>query len=292
MLVLNSALVDQHVAGTINLKYPRFCYETITRGATITASGTASGFFAQALANSLTREFWKADSLPGTVTVTNGAGAPMNYCGIAAHTLGTDSATVTLQYSDDDSTYVDVDSVSPSDDNPILFLFPMNNAVYWRLSITGTDAPSIGVWYIGKTLVAERGVYQGYDPIELSRKTILRPQMSESGQWIGRSKTRQSYSSPIAIDNLSSVWYRRYFEPFVQDIIENPYFFAWRPVPNLTSPSLIMDFAEQEYACQSAFTGETDGVGYVQTNEDIKPSNSGPRDLMSVTIPMEGLALT
>jgi hypothetical protein len=291
MLVINDVLSDQHLAGTENLAYPRLCYQNAVRGEALTASTTAAGFFEQAPANSLTYESWSPSSLPATLDVTVSGSLPVTYCGIASHTLGTSAATVALQYSTDGTTYVTVDEVGAVDDAPILFMFAKINAQYWRLSISGSTAPSLAVWYLGEALVMERGVYQGYTPIELSRKTIFRPQMSESGQWIGRSIVRKSVSSTMQVNNLSNVWVRRYLEPFIVSALRYPYFFAWHPIPDYAGKSLILDFAEQQYASSRALSSATDGVAYVQTSSDVQPTNSGPRDLMSVSIPMEGLAL-
>jgi len=64
--------------------------------------------------------------------------------------------------------------------------------------------------------------------------------------------------------NLTAQWYREKFDPFVVYARSRPFFIAWR-------------YAE--------FPLE---VGFVWTTDDIRPTNSGPRDLMSVSMSVDG----
>lgn len=75
-------------------------------GGTITASGTATGYFADAPDNSLTYERWKPDGLVSTWEHAFAGLPSIDYCGIAGHTLGTDQVEVTAQYRGDERTNV------------------------------------------------------------------------------------------------------------------------------------------------------------------------------------------
>jgi hypothetical protein len=252
---------------TVPLTHSRIGMNNITRTGTATASTTATGFSANAPKNGLTYEYWRPTSMPATWAIDAGVSVSVNYCGIAAHELGSKSATVTVQYSTDNSSWTTLDSSSPTDDSPLMFLFAPVSARYWRISISGAVAPSIGVVYFGTTLDMQRPCYAGLSPINFSRETVLRTNRSEGGQFLGRSVIRQGSSMSVGFRHLDYSWYKTNFDPFVKDALSYPFFFAWRP------------------------DGYPEQVGYVWTLEDIKPSTMGIRDLVEVSFNMVGLAV-
>jgi hypothetical protein len=246
------------------LTHARIGYQKIS--GTITASSTADGYDAEYPDNELTYNFWKPDSMPATWEVDAGTASDCNYIGIAAHTLGTDSVTVTAQYYDGDlSSWVDIDSTLPGDDSPIMFLFDSVSWTKYRLSFSGSTAPRIGVVYMGVTLDMQRGIYGGHSPLTLSRQTTIRPTMSESGQFLGRSIIATGCKTSWAWSNLGPFWYRENFDPFVEHCRTKPFFIAWRP---------------------SKFPNE---VGYCWTSSDITPTNNGNAGYMDVSVTATGL---
>lgn len=247
------------------LTHSRIGYNTFTATGTATASTAQALFPASAPLNSLTYEYWRPTSLPATWTLDAGSSKMANYFGIAAHTLGSSGCTITIAGSDDNITWTDIDSLTPTDDSPIMFLFANRIARYWRLSINGGAVPSIGVVYVGPVLEMMRPIFGGVSPINLSRVTVIRPNKSEGGQWIGRSVIRSGFIMSVQYNNLDGQWYRTNFDPFVQSAIYTPFFYAWRPL------------------------GYLDGVGYVSVDKDITPRNSGIRDLMTVGFVMVGV---
>jgi len=251
---------------TIPLSHSRIGHQTYTRSGTATASSAQADFPADAPLNELTYEFWRPTALPATWTLDAGSSVSANYFGIAAHTLGTSANTVTIQGSSDDITYTDIDSITPSDNSPIMFLFAGVSYRYWRLSITGSIIPSIGVVYVGTALEMLRPCYGGLTPISLSRDTVIRPNRSEGGQWLGRSVIRSGSSMRVGYTNLDNNWVRTTFKEFIEDAVLYPFFFAWRP------------------------DNYPDDVGYVWVADDIKPSNMGRNSLMQVSFDMTGLS--
>ena len=260
-------VIQSGYSPTIPLTHSRIGHRTITRTGTATASSTATGFSADAPLNGLTYEYWKPTSMPATWAVDAGSASSVNYCGIAAHTLGSSSATVTVQYSTNNSTWVNVDSTSPTDDSPIFFLFAPVSARYWRLSISGSVAPAIGVIYFGASLDMQRPCFSGLNPINFSRETAIRTNRSEGGQFLGRSIIRQGSSMSVGFRHLDYSWYKTNFDPFVEDALRYGFFFAWRP------------------------QGYPETIGYVWTTEDIRPTTMGIRDLVEVSFSMVGLAI-
>jgi len=253
------------------LTHARIGHSTITRTGTLSASGEEAGFEADAAKNEMTYEFWRPDALPATWRIDAGAAVSVDYVGIAAHTLGFDGASVKPQWSNDDSAWNDVTDVSahaPADDSPILFLFAAESHRYWRIEITGSTVPSVGVVYIGAALAMPRPIYGGHSPLDLSRNTVIRPQRSERGQFLGRSIVRSGFSTDFSWQHLTPEFYRDEFDVFVEDARRFPFFLAWRP---------------------STFP---ESVGYVWTGQDISPSNMGVgKGLMQVSLAVEGIGL-
>ena len=248
----------------IPLSHSRIGIDNIVRGGTVTASSAVEGFPASAAANPLTYEFWRPETLPATWAVDAGAAVTCNYIGIAAHTL--QGAEVEIEYSLDNSTWEPIDSTGPSNNGPIMFLFTPITARYWRI-VVKNQVSSIGVVYIGQTLDMQRPCFAGLGPINFSRETVIRPNRSESGQWVGRSIIRQGSSMSVSYKHLEYDWYKDNFDPFVEDARKYPFFFAWRP------------------------DNYPETVGYVWTAQDITPSTMGIRNLLEVGFEMQGLAI-
>lgn len=264
-IVITQNLVAS-ASGDTSLKLARIGYENLVRGNTPSVSTTATGFFAGALRNSLTHEFWKPTASPATIEWT-GLSATVDYIGIAAHTLGSESVTVKLEYSTDNgSSYTEIKEFIHGTDNDIMVLFDeVTNVTNVKITLTYTgDAPVIGVIYVGKSLVMQQKLYGGHSPITLSRRTSKRPQASNSGQWIGRSIIRRAFQSSAAWTHLTAEWYRNNFDPFVKEALKYPFFFAWNP---------------------SEWENE---VALCWTNDDIQPSNMGMRDRMEVSMNLQG----
>lgn len=244
------------------LKFARVGYHN--PGGTVVASTAAVDYPASAALNENTFEFWKPTAVPANWRKDFGAAIAVNYCGIAAHNLASVGASVKVQYSTDDAVWNDASGThTPTDDSDTLMLFPVITARYWRILIT-TAIPTIAHIRFGEILAMPRGFYVGHSPLTMSRETVIRPAVSEGGQWLGRSILRSGYVGAVEWKNLSAWWYRQYFEPFVKEARSHPFFFAWRPYEFLSE------------------------ISYVWCNEDIVPTNAGPRDFMSVGFQMRG----
>lgn len=250
---------------TIPLNHSRIGHQTYTRGGSAVASSAETNFPADAPLNELTYEYWRPTALPADWTLDAGSSVSANYVGIASHTLK--GNTITIQGSNDNSTYTDIDSLIATDNSQIMFLFAPVSYRYWRLHIVGSTIPSVGVVYVGTTLDMLRPYYAGITPISLSNDVVIRPNRSDGGQWLGRSVIRSGSSMSAEFKNLDNAWVRTSFKDFMNDAISYPFFFAWRP------------------------DNYPEDVGYVWVTESIKPSNMGIRDLMQVSFSMNGLGI-
>jgi hypothetical protein len=118
---------------------------------------------------------------------------------------------------------------------------------------------------MGQALTMQRRIYQGHTPLTLSRDTELSNNVSEGGQYLGRSIIRKGASTSAQWTHLNASWYRANFDPFVKSARTNPFFIGWRPL---------------QYPNE---------LGFVWTDSDIAPQNTGPRDFMSVGVNFRGL---
>lgn len=269
ILTQNLVTVTGAVVPVVPLNHARIGYQTWTRGVTPSVTGTAPGFFAGALSNSLTYEYWKpAHATTSTIQYDFGEAKYTDYVGIGAHTLGDNATTVKIQYSQTGVGFGTVAEFTAEDNNAIMALFDGVLARYIRIVLTYTVAPKIAVIYAGGVLAMQRGMYGGHSPITLSNTTDVYSQVSPTGQWLGRSIVGKGFKSSAAWKNLTSDWYREYFNPFVLSARQYPYFFAWNP----------LQFDDEVALCWS--------------NNNIQPSNSGIRNLMDVSIDLNGHGAT
>lgn len=232
-------------------------------GGTVTASTTATDFFADGPDNSLTYERWQPTASPATWEYDHGSDVEADYCVIGAHDLGTQSVTVNVQ-AEIAAVWTTLVSVSPTTDEPIMAIFEPRTETKWRLQLTyaGTD-PTIGVIKFGKALQMQRTLYGGHAPINMARQTILRSTYSETGEFLGRTKQRTYAQTSFSWDNLTADWVRANWRPFQLAMETEPFFIAWRP----------------------STYGD---VGLCQTDSVPVPSNKGVRDLMSVEMSVRG----
>lgn len=246
------------------LNHARIGYESAIQSASISASSGSDT--AAAISTVSTWERWAPDA-GGTQTVTaTFAGArSVNYVGLASYDLA--GSTVLVQYSPDlSSAFITVATISPGADGALMRLFDAVVARRVRLSITRTAPIQLGVWFMGSRLDLERPFYGGFKPPTLNRRTAYDNEISTAGQMLGRNINSQGIACAVSLNNLSSDWYRTYFDPFVLHARRKPFFMLWNPglYPN---------------ECI-----------YGSVNDDIAPTNIGGRLKVSVSFDMEGYA--
>lgn len=242
----------------------RIGYRSVLPAATLSGTAGQPGYPLSAITNPATYERYRPTALPASIQVDCGAAMAVDYIGIAAHTLGSSGCTVVLESSTNQSTWTNRLTISPGSDETIMGFFGQVSERYWRIRITGPVVPLVGVVYLGAALTMQRELYGGHTPLVLARMTAVRPNLSETGQWLGASQTRAGFGTSFAWRHLTAAWYRAEFDPFVATNPRvRPFFIAWRP---------------------HSFPSE---VGYCWATEDIAPQNMGIRDLMSVDMRVE-----
>lgn len=278
-------------------------------GGTATASGTATGFFADAPLNTLTYEAWRPDALPATWTYTHNVAAKCDYCCIAGHDMGTRGASLSVQYYDGSTWQAVIAATQIRDNSPIFCIFAPQTASQWRVSITGTTLPKISVIRFGKALQMQRPIFGGHSPITLARQTVLRSNKSETGEYLGRSKTRTFLQTGFSWSNLTTAWVRAWWPDLQRAVETEPFWIAWRPelspgVAPGPSDWVIHDgfwvdagrfwrdtefWLDDPSSGTPATTAKNGDVGYCQVDAVPIPVNSGVRDLMAVEMAVRGL---
>jgi hypothetical protein len=262
MSVVHSVAYGQAVATPLN--HARIGYENFTPDSTVTATTETVDFPAVAIKNQMTFESWKPTVLPATITIAFGSSKSIGYIGVASHSLN--GNTVTPEYSTDGAVWNPLDAINtPTDDSAILMLFTTVAATHVRLTITGSGTPTIAVVYVGQILEMLRPFYSGHTPAVLSRQTVIKPNKSVGGQWLGRSVLRQGLATQYEWANSDITWYEDNFETFVEAAIVAPFFIAWNILEHI------------------------DHVAYEWTSDDIAPSLSGTLDHVTFGFSAEGI---
>jgi len=228
---------------------PLIGYET--RISSITASSEATGFPASNLLNPATHLTWKAspDSpvTNQTLTITMSSGT-VNYVGIARHNFFASSASIAL------GTTASPPNIIPGfmaeDALPIIFrISPTSGPLI--LSINGGSlAAQAAVIYAGNILVMERSIKVDvqHRDINHARRTDTLSAMSESGNFLGRSVISEWRESQADFAWFTPSWYRDTFEPFVENAVTEPFFWAWNPseYPEDTAYAWLIDDVQPE----------------------------------------------
>lgn len=214
-----------------------------------------------------THEYWQPSVMPASIVVDLGQPRPVDYVGLAGHTIGSAGGSVKIEHSADGISWTEFGSeLAPSTNAPIMFLDASVSRRFWGITFTNSgEAPRLAVVYIGQALVIQRSIYGGHSPANLSRETILNQNMSDGGQFLGQYVRRRGITGNVRLRHLTAGWYRDNFDPFVRAARQYPFFLAWRPV---------------------TFPLE---VAYGWTDSNIKPSNMGKKDFMEVGFDFKGV---
>lgn len=172
-------------SGATDTGKPLILYQNIFEdGTVVVSSETTDGYGANAIEDT-TFDFWTGAGATANITVDYSEDVECDCFGVAAHTLGTDGASIRVLGSDDDVTYDNVSSlISPITDDTILVIFPSTTYRYWRISVTSGPS-SIGVLKLGKRLVIDGGVISGYISVNHGVKVELLNSTSTGGQFLG-----------------------------------------------------------------------------------------------------------
>lgn len=139
-------------------------WNNLVPDASLAASTSATGFPVSGLLNGVTTDPWKPTAMPATVTVTLAAVSAVSCLSIAAHDLGSKAATVKLEYHNG-TAWVEVATVEPENDRPLMVLFPAIDADEWRVTFSGASIPSVAVLHLSNAMTVPGRVQPPHVPL-------------------------------------------------------------------------------------------------------------------------------
>lgn len=253
----------------------------------ITVSGDGTNL--DSLKNSLTYEKWTAPvTLPASVRYTFNEPKAINCICIAAHNMS--GAEVAITYFDTATmSSAFMTNIYPTDNSPIMLLFNtittpwvevrFDTALALSLDFVsetysiynGATQAQAGVVKMGQALEMYRPFYGGFSPTPMQRASRVVGNVSEGGEWLGRTRVRSAFRAQYQWANLPYDWVRANLDGasgLIRNLETEPFFIAWRP----------NDAEADVVDCDFAWT----------TGPVAAPNLNGTRNLMSFEIAAEG----
>lgn len=237
VVISSSLALTEALNGSANA--PLLAYQNIVTASNIAATTAQHGYPASNLANPATHLRWKAaDASPLAdeyVTITTNTADALDYIAIARHNLGSAGITVSVEGTDDlnASPVVWTELVGEQllgDDGPAIFRFSSQVLAGVRLKLQpGAEPAAIATVYCGAVLKLQRNIYVGHTPAPFARQADIVTGRSEAGHFLGRIVVSEKTENSFTMQNLTAGWVRTYLQPFLEDAVERPFFFAWRP---------------------------------------------------------------
>ncbi len=206
-------------------------HQNLFESATVTASNEATGFEKENAYDKRTSTWWKPGVI-GTQTLQAvfGSNQTVDFFGVIGHNLGTEGATIKLQYSTNSGgSWSDLFSVTPTDDKCIFRRTGASqSADYWRVEITNTTVDTLlAVAAFGQALTLPEGMRTGFKPPVLARKKKITNSKTDGGQFIGRSVISEGNETTVIQSLVTPAWVTSNWESLIDRIEVAPFFFSW-----------------------------------------------------------------
>ncbi len=197
---------------------------------TVTVTSEVAGFEKENAYDWILSDGWKAGAA-GTVRLTVDMGAPVsaNYWAIAGHDLHDNNGTIRAQYSSDNfaADINDFDTIyAPTDGNPYGRVVTARTARYLGFLMSSTTLASvIGQLSIGQVLELPNGMPVGFTPTSIANMDDVSGNISETGQFIGRSVKREGKEFTITQEAVTPAWILANWPGLYSHVIKKPFFF-------------------------------------------------------------------
>ena len=250
---------------------PFVAWDNLGADAVLSGLGTvqSGGDRANAVTGS-TYDRWRALESSGQASLQFdfGTAQEITFAALVAHNAGTLGASVAVQHSPDASTWTTpVAAVSPANDAPLAWrMAEGTSARYFRFLFAGIPSSGIasaGVAFLGYDLVFPQRFYQGFSPVLTPTEVQLQSNVSQGGELLGSSVVSRGSRISAAVSHIPADFIRGEDWLAFQRSFNGGagFFFGWRP----------LKYAQDVHYCW-------------RDGDVIRPDNSGPRDLMSVSI--------
>jgi len=167
--------------------------------------------------------FTKGGKLPETFASTRVK--IVNYFAMFDHDFAMTGSSVVLQYSDDNITWANAfDPLFLSDKKPIFKVFSDLLHKYFRVYVNGSPQ-SIGACSFGHRLDFDNGMTFGFAPPSLAQHYMPRNNISNNGEFIGRSMVKKPLSGNFVFNStFSPVWIRQFWPELMRHLERKPFF--------------------------------------------------------------------
>lgn len=192
---------------------------------------------------------------------TYSASGTADYFLIAAHNLNDYGGDISLRVNSSSQFTITI----PSDgiNEPIFCIFSPRSGSEFELYFTGFFGAEVGVIKFGQALQMPRPMFGGIRPPRFTQEPVLRQNISETGEFLGRSVHRRFSEDAFTWQNIDADWFYNNWYDLQTAVEDEPLAVAWRPLTY----------------------GD---VSFGQVLQTPIPQTQGTRNLMSVTLEMRG----
>lgn len=178
---------------------PMVMFDNLFAQGTLASPNLPAGTPRQNATTESTFDYWQTNASPQVFRVTYVTNRAADGAFIAAHTLATVGASLTVEYFNGTS-WVTQASYTPTTNKPFGFIWPRRSASGWGLSVSLTGA-QIGVAFLGQRVVIPGGVLPDYVPVWAATQVERQSGTSRRGQFFGqRIESRSARLRPSFMD--------------------------------------------------------------------------------------------
>lgn len=197
---------DEFFGYTYDLDHLRIAHDRVS--GTVSSSTETAGYADGNAATVRVDSAWRPTALPANWSTVLSSATTLSYVGIAAHDLGTQGASITIQTTTDGGstwdTVTGLSALTPDDDSAILCLFEPVSADGYRVIINSADAvPTIAVIAAGDVMEWPRPCVWTGTPITEGDQISFANNQSETGAWLGRTRVSDGLRFQVQVSNLS-----------------------------------------------------------------------------------------
>ena len=211
-------------------------YNNLVKSGTLMGYTTAgaTGYEEENAQSWKTSSWWSTGSI-GTSAyyIDMGAAVDIDSFGLAGHNLGDCGTTfLYVQYSATGlfaGEQVNFYTPASVTNNNVIFKKQASvSARYWAfLIVTTTDVAYVGNFFLGEALSLERGLPEGFSPANLNRDRKIFNNMSEGGNYLGRSLMRKGSKIDINQPKITRAWIDANWATLADSIELYPFYFVW-----------------------------------------------------------------
>lgn len=224
------------VGGAGGIANHRLVHANLAAGVVPVVTSENSGYEAVNALTWLSSQKWvAASSATQFFQLDLGSVQGVDAFGLYKHNLGDIGGSLLVQYSTSSlgGTFTTLFAVTPgaanSGGNRTLFRVNSNqvSARYWQFVFSGHNGPpAVGVLLLGASTQLPAVDHPFLVP-SLNSDTEILNNVSESGEFLGRSILRHGFKTGFKLGKVQETWARQYWVPAQRAMEINPFFWAW-----------------------------------------------------------------